>query len=455
MNKRKTIIIILLVLLLLVGGAGGYLLWRVNQQDTVAPTDSDAGLVVKEGGCTGEEISITFYPYKSEEGELKYDSELEIITPNEGEENNLELKLVNSCTEEVTITATPKEGYTFKYWDDVARQRKSTNPSMRVRYQDYADGKVNELKAVYEEGGGQGIESESKTLTVTYEASCGTKGTKDLLSCSDPSSGVIRAETDCLDQQLEVGNIGKPVYITNPKDEECVFQHWEVDGEGIGSEISHMAEFGKDTTVKAIFERRYKGKNFSLKYSSNEGGDLKVDDSIVKEYPVIIQFSDGQPYPRIPVVEAVPKDGWVFEKWESNIVGSPLAADRTKNPRNDTDRKVDLDIVAVYNQEEGKDGIMMSGTQSTQDKRLEPSKPVDPPETIEPPKADHSEKPVVSDKLKTSPGNERVDTIEEKMPQTSAFSDRSLYVITVGALVLCLGMIWQYIPKDIFKRFRK
>jgi hypothetical protein len=39
-KKNKIIVIILLVLVL--GGTGGYLLWRVNQDKTVAPTDSDA-----------------------------------------------------------------------------------------------------------------------------------------------------------------------------------------------------------------------------------------------------------------------------------------------------------------------------------------------------------------------------------------------------------------------------
>lgn len=40
-KKNKIIVITLLVLVL--GGTGGYLLWRVNQDDTVAPTDSEAG----------------------------------------------------------------------------------------------------------------------------------------------------------------------------------------------------------------------------------------------------------------------------------------------------------------------------------------------------------------------------------------------------------------------------
>lgn len=41
--SKKTTIILLVVLFLIMGGAGGYLLWRVNQQKTVAPTDSEAG----------------------------------------------------------------------------------------------------------------------------------------------------------------------------------------------------------------------------------------------------------------------------------------------------------------------------------------------------------------------------------------------------------------------------
>lgn len=41
--SKKSTVIILILIFLLVGGGGGYLLWRVNQKETVAPTDSDAG----------------------------------------------------------------------------------------------------------------------------------------------------------------------------------------------------------------------------------------------------------------------------------------------------------------------------------------------------------------------------------------------------------------------------
>ncbi len=44
LSKKTSIISIILVCLVL-GGSGGYLLWRTNQDDTVAPTDSDAGCI--------------------------------------------------------------------------------------------------------------------------------------------------------------------------------------------------------------------------------------------------------------------------------------------------------------------------------------------------------------------------------------------------------------------------
>lgn len=43
--SKKTSIIVAIILFFVVGGTGGYLLWRVNQEDTVAPEDSEAGVV--------------------------------------------------------------------------------------------------------------------------------------------------------------------------------------------------------------------------------------------------------------------------------------------------------------------------------------------------------------------------------------------------------------------------
>ena len=40
--SRKNLIILLVLFFVILGGTGGYLLWRVNQEETVAPTESAA-----------------------------------------------------------------------------------------------------------------------------------------------------------------------------------------------------------------------------------------------------------------------------------------------------------------------------------------------------------------------------------------------------------------------------
>jgi len=47
---KKGILVIAIVGLLLIGGSTGYILWRVQQNDTVAPTESEAGGVGGDGG---------------------------------------------------------------------------------------------------------------------------------------------------------------------------------------------------------------------------------------------------------------------------------------------------------------------------------------------------------------------------------------------------------------------
>lgn len=51
LSKKSTVILLMLFFLVL-GGGGGYLLWRVNQAKTVAPTDSDASVPKMCRRCT-------------------------------------------------------------------------------------------------------------------------------------------------------------------------------------------------------------------------------------------------------------------------------------------------------------------------------------------------------------------------------------------------------------------
>lgn len=414
MNNRKTVIVTLLLVFLLVGGAGGYLLWRVNQKETVAPVDSDAGLLEpgEEKECLEREIKVTLFVEKIEEGSLTL-----LDGKEESEVGRIEQVFRNSCDTVPPVRANAKKGYKFLYWDDVARKRTSSKSPIQLKYKDYTDQGTNTLRAVFER-----IEEVEK-YTVTYTAVCpGYKGeVQTLLTCSDPSSGIISADKTCLSQKIEKGGSGKTVYVVKATGEECVFKGWELEGgKDLGNRPVHTAtDVLSNFNIKAVFNRMYSGKDFTLKYSSRSEGSLKVDGKEVKAYPVTVQYISGKPYPHVPKIEAVAKEGWVFDRWESNISGSP-STEPTKNPRHDIDRRVDLDIIAIYKQRGGSDPVK--------------------PDIPQPPKP--PEKPVN-------------DGTDDKMPQTSAFSDRSLYIITVGALVLSLGMVWQYVPKDIFKRFGK
>jgi hypothetical protein len=63
-KKLRTILLIVLGVLVL--GGGGYLLWRVNQKETVAPEDSEAGwsqcYTTEQMGMTGEILNKDGYP---------------------------------------------------------------------------------------------------------------------------------------------------------------------------------------------------------------------------------------------------------------------------------------------------------------------------------------------------------------------------------------------------------
>lgn len=534
-------IIALVVLFLLVGGGGGYLLWRVNQKETVAPTDSDASGT----GCLDRVITVTFSPLDSKEGYLvvnkgdsdtgkKDDSikadivgdanndskvdtgEIKIDNPDQGkvvidkESGTITQTFRNSCDTIYPVTAVAKEGYKFSHWDDLGRKRKNTNQTIQLKFQDCSDSSTNNFRAVFVP------EGDLPKYKLTYVASCpGYDGDlKTLLTCADPAGRAeVPADSGCLNQSVIKGENGKPVYVTLLRGAACTFKYWEVGGKNVGSDIPHIQkEVGGDMTITAVFEYIYNGSPFSFKYSSKGEGHLKVDGKDVRVYPVSVLFQPGQPYPKVPTVEAVPKEGWVFDKWESNIRSFSTVTDSTKNPRNDEGRKTNLDLIAVYKQErepqpntytlkllvdpkdggkvfdsEGKDvtnttltiqvaspnvtvravankGYKFVGWADgkTDNPRKETmtkdlvltAKFVKDGGTLPPDNPDPDIPEPDTDTPTPDTGTPTPRTDGDTMPQTAAFSEKSIYIITVGTLVLCLGMVWQYIPKDIFKRLR-
>ena len=139
---KKGIVLALIVGVLLLGGGGGYLLWRVNQEDTVAPTDSDASEQVCVDRCTG--TCSQAYPWQSPDqctddaykgcefvsggnvlhGCCLYERECNItayhITYAAGANGSVTNAGQNSVAPggSISSTASPSVGYRFVKWSD-------------------------------------------------------------------------------------------------------------------------------------------------------------------------------------------------------------------------------------------------------------------------------------------------------------------------------------------------
>ena len=139
---KKGIVLALVIGVLLLGGGGGYLLWRVNQEKTVAPTDSDASEQVCVDRCTG--TCSQAYPWQSPDqctddaykgcefvsggsvlhGCCLYERECNItayhITYAAGANGSVTNAGQNSVAPggSISSTATPNSGYRFVKWSD-------------------------------------------------------------------------------------------------------------------------------------------------------------------------------------------------------------------------------------------------------------------------------------------------------------------------------------------------
>ncbi len=136
-TSKKGIWIGLVIGILLLGG--GYLLWRVNQEDTVAPTDSDASEEECElrclpgaacvprdanGNCAEDEAGICYLPGDTRTGCCAYEKVCNVtayyITYIAGEGGSVTNAGQNNVVPggSISSTATPKTGYKFVRWSD-------------------------------------------------------------------------------------------------------------------------------------------------------------------------------------------------------------------------------------------------------------------------------------------------------------------------------------------------
>lgn len=248
--SKKGVLIGLIVLVLVLGGGGGYLLWRVNQKDTVAPTDSSAheencvlrckanatcGPRTAAGdNCQENEAGICYYgPYgDTKTGCCEYEKICNItayhITFNKGEGGTVSpggqqsVKPGNS----VSSTATPSSGYKFTGWQGSGGGNVSdtSSPTLTI----------------------SNVNSDA-TYTATFEAL--PVETVTLRYIAEPTiGGEIRGKAE---QTVEKGKDGEQVVATPKTGYE--FVKWEDNGSTVSSRQDTNVQ--GNITGKAIFQK--------------------------------------------------------------------------------------------------------------------------------------------------------------------------------------------------------
>lgn len=149
---KKGIVVALVIGILLLGGGGGYLLWRVNQEDTVAPTDSDASeenCVLRctgsdctprdaNGNCPEDKAGICYLAGYEQTQCCKYEKICNItayhITYAAGANGSVSKAGKNSVAPggSISSTATPNTGYKFVKWSDNKTTAARTDSNVRA-----------------------------------------------------------------------------------------------------------------------------------------------------------------------------------------------------------------------------------------------------------------------------------------------------------------------------------
>ncbi len=234
--SKKGVLIGLIVLVLVLGGGGGYLLWRVNQKDTVAPTDSDAsgdgdidgcGYKLSENGCSGEyNYDCGRYCFEGDCGaRVCLEWEWYYYAGPGGTVNGTDkVKAYAFYTLDSTpvVTATPNTGYKFTGWSD----GKTDNPRQEknVRSRPPNAGYTANFEALPVE-----------TVTLRYIA--------------EPTiGGEIRGKAE---QTVEKGKDGEQVVATPKSGYE--FVKWEDNGSTEAKRQDTNVQ--GDITGKAIFQK--------------------------------------------------------------------------------------------------------------------------------------------------------------------------------------------------------
>ena len=308
-TSKKGIWIGLVIGVLFLGG--GYLLWRVNQEDTVAPTDSDASeeecelrclpgasCVARDANdnCAEDEAGICYYPPYggSKTGCCAYEKICNVtayyITYIAGEGGSVTNAGQNNVVPggSISSTATPKTGYKFVRWSDGKTTATRTDSNV------HADA----------------------TYTATFEALPAEKVTLTYIA---GSGGTISGTTT---QTIDKGASGTAV--TAVPNTGYKFVKWS-DGKTTATRTDTNVQ--ASATYTATFEI-LAAEKVTLTYIAGSGGTITGT-----AIQTIDKGASGT------AVTATPNAGYTFEKWSDG---------KTTATRTDTNVQVSATYTATF-----------------------------------------------------------------------------------------------------------
>jgi len=306
-TSKKGLWIGLVIGILLLGG--GYLLWRVNQEDTVAPTDSDASEEKCElrclpgaacvprdanGNCAEDEAGICYLAGDTRTGCCAYEKICNVtayyITYIAGEGGSVTNAGQNNVVPggSISSTATPKAGYKFVKWSDGKTTATRTDSNV------HADA----------------------TYTATFEALPAEKVTLTYIA---GSGGTISGTTT---QTIDKGASGTAV--TAVPNTGYKFVKWS-DGKTTATRTDTNVQ--ASATYTATFEI-LAAEKVTLTYIAGSGGTITGAAT-----QTIDKGASGT------AVTATPNAGYTFEKWSDG---------NTTATRTDTNVQVSATYTATF-----------------------------------------------------------------------------------------------------------
>ena len=334
-NNTGVLIGLIVTIFLLLGG-GGYLIWRVNQKDTLAPTDSDAseencvlrcldGAICTArdgtGNCPENKAGICYYPpTPGVTGCCEYEKICNItayyITYTAGANGTVSNPGQNNVVPggSISSTATPNSGYRFVKWSDnkTTASRTDSNVSADATY-------TATFEAVA-----------SQTYTLSYSVTAYTSG-----------GTVGGALSGNLNQTVTQGQDGTAVTFVGNEGSYCKgsILEWLVNGvkdTTVTGNTRQEKNVQKNMTIEGKAGYVWVTDSTTFRYYTGANGQLKLGNGTPSIEPITLTFTNGQPCPGNISITAIPSSGYIFSHWNDTVLNvRDTSSLVTANPRKD------------------------------------------------------------------------------------------------------------------------